>query len=262
MAILNNTYLSSSLYNTLPHIGAVSSAPEDHAADLQSLQDLLARHNVPPGVHVRLIHKHYDTLDGEVMVFSHSSVPGGMVQTMRPVKLPIESTLRPVHYFVGEDERLQAYEYEYVDDNGDGDGNRAQLPDLTAFEPFLVEFCHKVALLGLQRKFGLKIVDPERSDGANSRTEYEFPLKRSTITIPEGLPVPDENDSESYSVITEWSPGKTSLDGCSHSMQVCTHCKHKKGHATLGDDHFTLGGRVLLPGSPVHDLVAAVVEAW
>jgi hypothetical protein len=182
---------------------------------------------------------------------------------MRPVKLPSESTLRPIHYLVDvENARLQAYEYEYADDD-------SPLPDLTPFEPFLVEFCHTVAHLGLQRKFGLKITDASKADGAN-RTEYEFPQKRSTITIPEGLPAPEDDDVESYSVITEWSPGQSAANacrhGCRHSIGYCRHPRpppNPNSHsAAPGDDHFTLGGRVLVPGSPVHDLVAAVVEAW
>lgn len=70
MSPLLDTFVPSGTYNTLPLIEQVAGAPEDHAQDLQDLRELLNKHNVPKGVSVRLIHKHFDTTDGEVMVLT------------------------------------------------------------------------------------------------------------------------------------------------------------------------------------------------
>lgn len=52
MASLNDTFVPSSTYNTLPLISQVAEAPTDHSQDLQDLCDLLSKHNVPPGASV------------------------------------------------------------------------------------------------------------------------------------------------------------------------------------------------------------------
>lgn len=69
MALLKDTFISPSVYSSLPHITDVSNVPTDHLSDLADLRTLLAKHNVPSGVSVRLIHKHFDAMDSEVMAF-------------------------------------------------------------------------------------------------------------------------------------------------------------------------------------------------
>ncbi|GJC90446.1 hypothetical protein ColLi_13284 [Colletotrichum liriopes] len=135
MATLIDTFVPSSTYNTLPLISQVAGAPTDHFQDLKDLRDLLNKHNVPKGVSVRLIHKHFDTTKGEVMVFDKIPVPGhGVVQIMKPIVPPSSNQLRGIHYFVNDNASLQAYEYGNYD-----------VPDMSSLQPFLAEFCSLVS---------------------------------------------------------------------------------------------------------------------
>ena len=76
MPHLINTVVPCTTYNSLPHISEVASAPDHHSQDLHDLQHLRQEHCVPDTVCIRLIHKHYDTQEGEVMMFDKISVPG------------------------------------------------------------------------------------------------------------------------------------------------------------------------------------------
>ncbi|KAL1894083.1 hypothetical protein Cpir12675_003818 [Ceratocystis pirilliformis] len=169
MASFIDTFMPSNTYNTLPLTSQVSGAPTDHSQDLQDLRELLNKHNAPKGVSVRLINKHFDTTEGEVMVFDKIPIPRhGVVQIMKPI----------------------AYEY----------GNY-EVPEMSGFESFLAEFCSLVSARGLQRKFGLKLQREDDTD-QTGWTEYELYAKRGTIIFPDGMPMPD-GDSD-YSVTTEW----------------------------------------------------------
>lgn len=86
MASLTETLVPFDTYNSLPHIRDVANAPEEHANDLKDLRELLDKHKVPKDVSIRLIHKHFDTKDGEVMIFDKVTIPGhGIAQIMKPV---------------------------------------------------------------------------------------------------------------------------------------------------------------------------------
>ncbi|KAK2036893.1 hypothetical protein LZ31DRAFT_613710 [Colletotrichum somersetense] len=86
-ATLVDTFVPFSTYNTLPLISQVAEAPTDHLQDLQDLRELLNKHNVPKGVSVRLIHNHFDTTEGEVIIFDKIPVQRhGAVQIMRPIR--------------------------------------------------------------------------------------------------------------------------------------------------------------------------------
>ncbi|PMB65267.1 hypothetical protein BM221_008623 [Beauveria bassiana] len=154
MATLIDSLVLSSTYNTLPLISHVAAAPKDQYHDLQDLRQLLHKHNVPKGVSVRLIHKHFDTTDGEVMVFDKIPVPGhGSVKIMKPTVPPKNHQLQGIHYFVDGDASLQAYEY-----------GVCNVPDMSGFESFLAEFCDLVSERGLQRIFGLKLQCEDDAD--------------------------------------------------------------------------------------------------
>lgn len=268
MSLLKKDFISSSAYNNLPHIHDVSDVPQNDSRDLDDLRALLVKYEVPKSVSIRLIHKHFDVEEGEVMLFENVTVPSkGSVQLMRPVELTEAARLRPIHYFVDEDGSLQSYEYA-----------TCEVADISSFQTFLVEFCLFVAEHGLQRKFGLK-VNPESDDQPKiSWTEYELPEKRSTILIPEGMPKPEgEYD---VSVSTEWGgnydhsgTSDPSLQSCSHCFHCshcshCAHCAHWKLDNDGGcsrfandtnDETLYLGGQRILPGTPVYAIVSAVM---
>ncbi|KAG9235548.1 hypothetical protein BJ875DRAFT_458765 [Amylocarpus encephaloides] len=61
MASFMHKFMPFSTYNNLPHIRS-----NDHSEGLKDLRKLLAKHNFPRDASIRLIHKHFDTQDGEV----------------------------------------------------------------------------------------------------------------------------------------------------------------------------------------------------
>jgi hypothetical protein len=260
MDCLLEEFVPASTYNKLPHISEVSSAPEDHSKDLEDLRTLLAKHAVPKDVSVRLIHKHFDTKDGEIMVFDKLMLPNlGAVQTMKPV-LPFgNEKLRGIHYFVNDAGLLQAYEY-----------STCEVPDMSKFGTFLTEFSQLVQERNLQHKFGLKLKVQDELDRRNW-TEYEFHQKRSTIMLQEGMPMPD-GDSD-FTVNTEWKATQLEEDvtrckhqsTCNHGASKCKHCRHCGAHDLehgLGNGLF-LGGHEILPGTPIFDIVNMIaVQAF
>lgn len=126
---------------------------------------------------IRLIHKHFDTKEGEVMVFEKVVVPAyGTVQTMKPAVPAVNHQLHGIHYFVDGEKSLQAYEYA-----------SCATPDVTAFQLFLDDFCRVVSERGLQHKFGLKFKGDDELSNVGW-TEFEFHRKRGTIMLQDGMP--------------------------------------------------------------------------
>ena len=195
------------------------------------------------------------------MAFENIPVPEyGVVQIMKPVATPTRKQLRGIHYFVDENDTLQAYEY----------GN-CEVPDMSGYEPFLVEFCRLVSARGLQRKFGLKLRLEHDAD-QRGWTKFELHAKRGTIMFPDNMPMPSgESD---YSVTTEWKAIFNELlktckhmTTCRHGRSTCRHCRHCNSHDgtdVWGGDGtgFCLGGQKILPGSPVHDIVGRIIAAF
>jgi hypothetical protein len=249
MSLLNNNFVSSTTYNSLPHIRDVTDVPKVNYDDLDDLRALLTKHNVPASVCVRLIHKHFDAVDGELMTLREISVPShGNVQIMGPMEPTLTSQLHGIHYFVDKDGQLQSYEY-----------TTSEAPDMSKYTAFFEEFCHIIAERGLQRKFGLKL---KREVDKTGWTEFEFPDKRGTVMIPEGVPLP-EGDYE-ISVATEWYAkhdddcyGLAYCRHCTFPHSFCHHCHQHNSGAMSSDREFYLGGKKVEPGSPVHSIVAA-----
>ncbi|OAQ59615.1 hypothetical protein VFPPC_13534 [Pochonia chlamydosporia 170] len=262
MGSLIDTFVPSSTYNTLPLISQVAEAPNDHIQDLQDLRELLNKHKVPKGVSVRLIHKHFDTYAGEVMVFNRVPVQGhGIVQIMKPIVPSDSNQLRGIHFFVDENSSLQAYEYGNYD-----------VPDMSGFQAFLAEFCGLISERGLQRKFGLKLQTEDDTE-QTGWTEYELHAKRGTIMFPDGMPMPDGDGD--YSVTTEWKGIFNELPRtckhtttCRHGRSTCKHCRHCNSHPHDADVEFAsgagfcLGGQKILPGTAVHDIVDQIILAF
>ncbi|KAM0226763.1 hypothetical protein ACHAPO_012097 [Fusarium lateritium] len=250
MAFIKDTLVPSSTYNSLPHISEVNHAPKDFADDLNDLRALLRDHDVPNGISVRLIHKHFDVDHGEVMAFKQVPVPlQGEVVTMGPT-MSKGQALHGIHFFVQDDGTFQAYEY--IDDD---------VPDMSNYQNFLSQFGRTVLEKGLQRVFGLKFSTKEEK----SWTEFEFPGKRSTVMIPEGMPVPDKVDY-SFEVVTEW--GKAEGDfrkrGCSHCSHLTTCSNHRRAddEKDFTANEFTLGGQKIDLMSPVFPIMNAVAAVW
>ncbi|KAI8716984.1 hypothetical protein NCS52_00993400 [Fusarium sp. LHS14.1] len=251
MAAIKNTFVSSATYNALPTILEVSHVPENHQKDLEDLRVLLAKHGVPSGVSIRLIHKHYDAEEGEVMAFKRLTIPShGQVRVMRPESAPDASKLKGLHYFVDDDGSLQAYEYTTPDG----------VVDLSGYQPFVREFCGLVMERGLHQKFGLKLGS---SKDDISSTEFEFPAERSTVMIPEGLPVPE--GAFDVNITTEWGADAENkgAPGCSHTCShVNTSCSHGNKQDSGCGAEMVLGGQIVKPETPVWRFMNAVIEVW
>ncbi|KAK0633931.1 hypothetical protein B0T14DRAFT_533991 [Immersiella caudata] len=238
-------FVSPSAYNGLPHILDVADVPKVNAEDLDELRKLLSRHDVPTGVCIRLIHKHFNIVDNEIVVFEDIDVPEhGAIRCMHPIPAHILAPrFRGLNYFVNNDSRLQSYEY-----------TATEAPDMSAHTAFLDEFCRFVVERGLQRKLGLKLGLGKET---TSWTELELPNKRATIMIPAGIPIPDlEYDVK---VTTEWG-SEASNDYCLHgrcSHSGCAHCVSHDSARLDGPDLF-LGGKKLEVGTPVHNIVLAL----
>lgn len=246
MAILTDTLVSSSIYNSLPHIEEVQDVPSTNSTDLADLRALLTKHKVPLGISIRLIHKHYDVNDGEVMGFEDVAVPEyGSVKVMHPIKLPIASSLHGVHFFVDEQGSLQAYEYSSL-----------PAPELSDYRPFLRDFCQVVVERGLQMKYGLKL---QHQPDKTGWMEFEYPDKRSTVMIPEGLPRPEGDLA--FQVTTEWGGDSQPLEqlsfACGHSVQSCGHTRKLDSEEDL---NYYLGPQRIEPGTPVWAILSAVTE--
>ncbi|KAI1740508.1 hypothetical protein F4680DRAFT_465135 [Xylaria scruposa] len=252
MALLKDTIILPEEYNKLPDISNVKDVPKDNLQDLEDLRTLLTKHNVPSTVSVRLIHKHFDIEDREVMVFKYATVPQyGTLQCMRPVDASSESKLRGIHYYVTDTGVLQAYEYTT---------NRGS--DLCGYDSFLGEFCDLVVQRGLQHKFGLKFKSNDDLDKMNW-TEFEFPSARSTIVIPDGMPMPEGD--ESFSVNTEW--GRENEDIPQGNQLRCRHCEHGRCNHSRSpnpksEDPLYFGGHLVSPNTQVFGLLNAVVKVW
>lgn len=90
----------------------------------------------------------------------------------------------------------------------------------------------------------------------------EFPIERSTIMIPWGLPIP-QGEFE-VSLLTEWSavPGNKGAEGCSHACShVTTSCSHDD-RAASDATTMILGGQKVECDTPVWHLMHEVIRAW
>ena len=253
MSLLKDKFMQSKTYNGLPFIHEVADIPKVHRKDLDDLRGLLQKHNVPEVVCVRLIHKHFDALDDEVMVLRAIPVsPHGIIQIMGPMMPQSATSLRGLNYIVNDDGELEAYEY-----------TTAEGPDMSNYSEFLKEFSHIIVERGLQRKWGLKVGLAEDKGGW---TEFEFPDKRSTLTIPQGIPLPPFQYD--FSVTTDWHVEGGPITRCWH----CNHCNHC-GHCNHGgwwtvpsstgseESDLYFAGEKLESGSPIHTVVRTAIMA-
>jgi hypothetical protein len=242
MTTFETAFISSGKYNSLPTIHDVADVSEHHK-DRDDLCALLRKHSLPLGINVRLIHKHFDTLNNEVMVFRSlgcSSVAN--FQIMGPMLLPHVPTLRGLHYLVDEFSHLQPYEY-----------TTSEGPDLSQYPAFLEEFTEMIVDRGLQRKWGLK----SGLDGDNSYTEFEVPEKRSTIMIPTEVALPTLESTKT--VVTDWAnvQGTSPLAKGNCIETRSTHHQTSK----VGKDEYYLADTRLERGSVIYDVVRSGIMA-
>jgi hypothetical protein len=257
MSGLKENFISPTAYNSLPTIQEVADVPSIYNKDRDDLRDLLQKHQVPDVVCVRLIHKHFDIVDGEIMVLREVQVQSqGTIQIMGPMNPQKSPKLRGLNYIVDDDGQFQSYEY-----------TTSEGPDMENYGAFLKEFRQIIIERGLQTKWGLKIGVPQDKMGW---IEFEFPEKRSTLAIPPGVELPSlENE---LSVTTDWRSDAGPIMRCSHCNH-CTHCKHwpydglddkhrfGKCCDDLDENELCFAGVKVKSGSPIHDIISAAIMA-
>lgn len=243
-----DTLIPNSVYNDLPHISVVAEAPSVHASDLAALREILGKHGSPQGVTIRLVHKHFDTLPGEVMIFEQFDVPDfGTVKTMKPIVPATTLDVRGVNFFVTDEGNLQAYEYAPSD---------GAAPNMSLPQSFIKEFCQAVLQNNLQHVFGLRLASEDKLDKVNW-TEYELGAHRSTIMLQDSMPTPPGKID--YTTNTEWQAKLPQERKCGHGVNAL--CKHCKSHWSLHDiegGSIYLSGEKLIPDTPIFNLVRSV----
>ncbi|GLA35233.1 hypothetical protein AnigIFM63309_010636 [Aspergillus niger] len=175
MSLLKDILISPEEYNRLPYILDNADLESSNGQDIKDIISLFRKHKLPQAFKPKLVHKHYDIGDDEVMVSREIPVPThGVVSIMGPMISQRAPTLRGLHYFVDGNGDLQAYEYTI-----------GPAPDICRYDDFFKEFSDFIVERNLQNKLGLVIGD-ERNDKRIWR-EIEVPDKRGTIMIPDNV---------------------------------------------------------------------------
>lgn len=271
MALIQKGFVSANEYNSLPTIQEAANFPRKYAADLGDLQQLLAKHDVPKSVSIRLIHRHYDIADGEAMVFRDVALPAyGTVEVMRARPI-VSAQLHGKNFLVSSADQLQAYEY-----------TADATIDISEYGTFVEEFVKVVAERKLHLKFGLKMNHRSKKDVRVNRKEFEFPEEQCTITIPINLPLPEA--TYEIDVVTDWGAvnikhkskwaGPNTQTNCSHGGDECSHsgfnCSHSRRNISSEDfqkecakeDGMMFDGRIVQLGTPFYGLLNNLMEVW
>ena len=209
MGALKNTYPPASLYNQIPFIHDMEHVAETYADDLAYLRGLLATHNMPTSVCVKLLHIHFHLHQGEVLAVRElDASPYGKIPFLEPVTSHTVGEVYGCNYIVDESGDLQAFEYTTIK----GDAN------LAAYPAFVSDFCAAIVQRGLQYKFGLAINSGTAEIG--SWMELDYPEKRATFLLPSHVPLPQNERLTWRKTITKF-PRLT--DEKSPNVQVPTH---------------------------------------
>jgi hypothetical protein len=180
------------MYNTLPTIAKVTGVAQNLHKEIAHLRAVIQRQDLQDTCSVRLIHKHFDLVEGEIMVFGAvpvAGLPGIMVMTpAKPDALPI---IKGLHYYVGESGQLEPYKYT---------GSDAAL-DISKYPHFLEEFAALLVDRGVQGNLGLAVALKGKREAFQ---ELEARERRSTLLIPAYVEMPPGYSEARTPVITDW----------------------------------------------------------
>ncbi|KAL2070712.1 hypothetical protein VTL71DRAFT_13738 [Oculimacula yallundae] len=247
MVLPTTQFIPASVYNGLPFINDVKDHPDEYKNDLKELKDLLAKFKMPDTICIKLIHIHFELLDGEVMAFRNVSVPPhGDIETLGPHQLVPDIKLYGCHHFVNESGELQAFEYMPTEG-----------PDMTLHAAFVSEFCAMVTAKGLQKTFGLSLRPDEQEQ--SGWTELEFPQKRMTFNVPSEIDLPDV--PWGYVVTTKWA-GIVDIPTNHGHHTHHAHMRRIRGEGTPDDDDQYLGATRLEIGTPFQQIYSSVIKAY
>lgn len=188
---LDESFIPAQEYNALPHITSVISSADDHQAVIDALLKVISEYEVDEIFSVHLVHKHFDALEGQIMVYEtvqDLNHPEFQIFTPRSVE-KVAGSVRGKYFLATTAGMMKAYEY-----------TCDPLPDVSHHGDFIMAFSNTIMELGMERMFALTI----RS--AAPKVEYneiEIPELRSTILVqksdwaPEGASTDWANDFKS-----------------------------------------------------------------
>ncbi|KAF8523270.1 hypothetical protein BU17DRAFT_85956 [Hysterangium stoloniferum] len=191
-------------YNSLPNVQEAHELSLDFIPARNQLLSIIDRFGLNNEFGVRLIHKHFDLMDGEVMVFRHVMVKDVCeAVVMGPLPIGEAGVIEGKNFLIDINSRaLVPYEF-----TTNGGCDPSKYPDLV--HALLEADVESDAL----HVFGL-IAKPKQLTEAY--TEFELPALKSTIMVPARMIPVDVNDGE-VEISTNWiggDPKPEPVDGC------------------------------------------------
>ncbi|KXN92373.1 hypothetical protein AN958_08092 [Leucoagaricus sp. SymC.cos] len=162
-------------YNTLPTVDIADEHAERLSSVRQKLSNLLQEYQLQNVFGIRLVHKHFDMLEGELPVFSRIPVTGVTpVIIMRPLPSSNLSQYTPKNFLVHH-ENLIPYEF----------STSTSRIDISQYQHFIDRVVKVITEENANHIFGLVAFPDEDSDDALS--EFELPELRTTVMVPPSL---------------------------------------------------------------------------
>ena len=176
---LDESFLPSNIYNSLPHVGSTVNTTSKHQKAKDILLELIFEHKVNAIFSVHLVHKHFDAPDDHVMVYETFQSPDHPTfQVFSPKSNHTTTSLRGKYFLALPEGTMRAYEY-----------TTDPLPDVSRYNNFITAFSRTVLRLGVEKIFALTVRSPQAFDS----NEIELPDLRATVLIqnsswlPEGI---------------------------------------------------------------------------
>lgn len=186
------------LYNTLPEVEIANEKLQKSRSFEQFLveaRELAQEHNLEESMGIRLIHRHTDITDNEIMVEKHENFKGQDALVTRPASKISETEAAPASW-IFDGEQYHVFEYSY-------DAHVPKVVEAVKNSPdFLNKFASLLKKYSYQNLIALAITDREWFQnyvGKNSFLEqsYNEPTFASVVTADE---LEDAN-----SITTAWS---------------------------------------------------------
>jgi len=248
MSDTTEEFIRADIYNSLPLISGILDEPAADRQDLDALCALIERHGLKDSIGVRLIHRHFDLINDEVMIFKNIEAPILLesIQVMIPASSSENPTLHGMHYFVDENQNLQSYEYT---------PNETRTT-LSQHPAFVREFTQMIVEKELQQKWGLSV---KLTKVSVAYQEFEVPARRSTVMIPQTIPIPE---GHARRVVTDWvaSGLMANIGGSCQQQPTGLHpgVRVHSGDLVLGVDELgklTVNGVEVEPGSLLYIII-------
>ncbi|KAH8115083.1 hypothetical protein DFH11DRAFT_144550 [Phellopilus nigrolimitatus] len=180
----NVIQVDSEFYNSLPLVEDAAEAADKMQSVRDELASIMTEHNVADIFSVRLVHKHFDMLPGEMATFRKVTVPDVCdAIVMGPVKPTEGVQLYGKNFAVNNNGELVAYEFTTDANTG---GDVGQYPE------FVKKVTELLVRSGACAVFGLSW-EPLQED--EQYTEFELADERSTVMVPAAIFPRDASDT-------------------------------------------------------------------